>query len=262
MSQPSALPKILITGASGGIGADLARICAQKGHPLALTARNADALNALADELGTPGGARPLVFPLDLSLPGSPEHLAAELHQAGFEPAILVNNAGYGLNGRVSKLDHADQLGIIDLNVRALTALTLKFLPGIERAGGRILNVASTAAFLPGPGMAVYYASKAFVLSFSQALAQEMRSRGVTVTALCPGPTATGFFDRVGGHTAKLKSLGMMASMDVAQAGYRGMMVGRRTVVPGFMNKLTTSIVPFAPRALLLPIMARLQLGE
>ncbi len=253
---------VLITGASGGIGADLARIFAKAGHPLALAARNRQAMEILAAELGNPGGQKPLIVALGLTLPDAPGQLAEALAAASFEPAILVNNAGYGMNGRVSRLDPAGQLGIIDLNIRSLTALTLIFLPSIEKSKGRILNVASTAAFLPGPGMAVYYASKAYVLSFSQALAQEMANKNVTVTALCPGPTATGFFDRVGGYTAKLKSFGMMDSMTVAQAGFDGLMAGRRVVVPGAMNKLMTSLMPFVPRQVLLPIMARLQLGK
>ena len=219
-------------------------------------------MEALAAELETSGGCKPVIVALDLSLPEAAGKLVAALEQAGFKPAILVNNAGYGLNGPAASLEQAGQMGIIDLNIRALTELTLKFLPGIIAARGKIMNVASTAAFLPGPGMAVYYASKAYVLSFSQALSQEMRGHGVTVTALCPGLTATGFLARAGGHAADLKNFGMMSPMDVAQAGYDGLMAGRRVVVPGFMNKLITSIVPFAPRALLLPIMARIQLGQ
>ncbi len=257
----TALP-VLITGASGGIGADLARIFAAKGHPLALAARNRTAMESLANELESSGGRKPVIIALDLAIPDAPGLLADALKAEGFEPAILINNAGYGLNGRVSALDSGEQLGIIDLNIRALTALTLKFLPSIEKSHGRILNVASTAAFLPGPGMAIYYASKAYVLSFSQALSQEMEGRNVTVTALCPGPTATGFFDRVGGHTAKLKKFGMMDAMTVAQAGYDGLMAGRRVVVPGMMNKVMTSLMPFVPRKLLLRVMARIQMGK
>jgi short-subunit dehydrogenase len=253
---------VLITGASGGIGADLARICARQGHPLALAARNEAALQALADELGTPGGRRPLVVPLDLAEPGATAALVAALTQADFEPSILMNNAGYGLNGQVARLDHAAQLGIVDLNIRALTELTLAFLPAITATKGRILNVASIAAFLPGPGMAVSYASKAYVLSFSQALAEELKGSGATVTALCPGPTATDFFSRAGGKASKLKAFGMMKSMDVAEAGYSGMMAGRRVVVPGFANKFMATFSPLTPRALLLPFIARVQLGK
>ncbi len=257
----TALP-VLITGASSGIGADFARIFARKGHPLALVARSGSALEVLALELVTPGVRAPVTLALDLSTHDAAERLAAALAEQNFCTEILVNNAGYGLNGPVGALDAAGQLGIVDLNIRALTDITLKLLPEITAAKGRILNVASTAAFLPGPGMAVYYASKAYVLSFSEALSHELAASGVSVTALCPGPTETDFFRRAGGKAGKLKSLGMMKSMDVAEAGYRGLMAGKRVVVPGFMNKLVAVFGPLAPRALLLPAVARVQLGK
>lgn len=253
---------VLITGASSGIGADLARICARNGHQLALVARNREALEALATELGEPGGRRALVIPLDLATPEAPAALLAAMASAGFTPRILVNNAGFGLNGPAIELGREDQLGLVDLNIRALTELTLRLLPQIAGPGGRILNVASIAAFMPGPGMAAYYASKAYVLSFSQALSQELRASGATVSALCPGPTRTGFFDRAGGATASLKRFSMMDSVPVAEAGYAGMMAGRRVIVPGFLNRLLTSFAPLVPRALLLPALARIQLGS
>lgn len=253
---------VLITGASGGIGADLARIFARAGHRLALVARSGEALGQLADELGAPGGTRPLTIALDLALPDAPAILAEALGKAGFTTTILVNNAGYGLNGRVAQLERGEQIGIIDLNIRALTDLTLQFLPAIQASKGKILNVASVAGFLPGPGMAIYYASKAYVISFSQALAYELRDSGVTVTALCPGPTSTGFFERARGKARSLKRVGMMASMPVAQAGYDGLMAGKLVVVPGLSNWLITAIAPILPRALVLPVISRIQLGK
>lgn len=260
MNPTNPAPPVLITGASGGIGADLARVFARHGHPVALVARSGEALDALARELGEPGGRPPIAVAFDLAAADAPALLSARLEAEDFIPAILVNNAGYGLNGPVLKLDFAAQIGIIDLNIRTLTALTLHFLPGIVRARGRILNVASIAAFMPGPGMAVYYASKAYVLSFGDALSQEMAAHGVSVTTLCPGPTATNFFRRAGGKTGKLKAFGMMDSPRVAEAGYRGLMAGRRIVVPGVMNRVVTTLAPLVPKRLLLPAMARLQL--
>jgi short-subunit dehydrogenase len=259
--QPDKSPlPVLITGASGGIGADLTRIFARQGHPLALVARSGPALDALAREVANQGSPAPLTCALDLSSAEAPGILAGFLASKSFAPGILVNNAGFGLNGHVTELDRADQINLLDLNIRALTALTLQFLPQIVENRGKILNVASTAAFLPGPGMAVYYASKAYVLSLSQSLSQELKASGVTVTALCPGPTATGFFQRAGGKPSKLKALSMMSSVDVAEAGYRGLMAGRRIVVPGFANKLITAAAPFVPKSILLPLIARIQL--
>lgn len=261
MKQPDKAPlPVLITGSSGGIGVDLARLFARHGHPLALVARSGSALDALSREIAEEGSPLPLTCALDLSSPEAPGILAGFLASRGFVPGILVNNAGFGLNGSVMELARGEQINLLDLNIRALTALTLQFLPQIVEKRGKILNVASTAAFLPGPGMAVYYASKAYVLSLSQSLSQELKASGVTVTALCPGPTATGFFQRAGGKTSKLKAFGMMRSTDVAEAGYRGLMAGRRIVVPGFANKLITAAAPFVPKGLLLPIIARIQL--
>ena len=179
----------IVTGASDGIGAELARVFAMRGHDLALVARRADRLEALADEIVAKGAQRrPLVVALDLGEPGAVDALARALDAAGAQAEILVNNAGFGLLGPVETLDAAGQLGMIDLNVRALTALTLRFLPDIVARRGGILNVASIAAFMPGPNFAIYYATKAFVLSFSEALSQELRASGVKVSCLCPGP--------------------------------------------------------------------------
>ena len=252
-------PVVLITGASGGIGADLARVAARHGHDLALVARSADKLQALADEIAAAGRTRPFILPLDLAQPQACEALALALDEAGLTPAMLINNAGFGLAGRAAMLERAGQIEMIDLNIRALTELTLRFLPAVMAGRGRIMNVASVAGFLPGPGMAVYYASKAYVVSFSQALSQELEGSGVTVTALCPGVTATDFHARAGLEMHLSKWMKPMSSQEVAEAGFEGMMKGRRLVVPGLFNKFATGIVPFMPNGLLLPVIARMQ---
>jgi len=253
----------LITGASTGIGADLARVFARHGHPLALTARSGARLDALADELATSPGGRPLTFALDLAEPGAVDDLAARLAGAGITPAILVNNAGFGLIGRFAELDRATQINLLDLNIRALTGLTHTFLPGIIAARGAILNVASVAGFYPGPGMAVYYASKAYVLSFSEAMSLELAADGVRVTALCPGPTETEFFMRAGAPSGRLEGMrfvGRMASMPVAEAGYAGLMAGRRVVAPGWSNRFLTMASRLAPKRLSMRVIARMQM--
>jgi uncharacterized protein len=186
-------PITLITGASAGIGAELARVFAEHGHELALVARREHRLMELADEIAAAGQPRPHVLRIDLEQPGAVTLLAAELIARDLEPANVVNNAGFGLVGQATRLDRNAQLAIIDLNVRALTELSLAFTDSVARHRGGILNVASLAAFLPGPGMAVYYASKAYVLSFTEALHHELKGRDVRVTALCPGPVATEF---------------------------------------------------------------------
>jgi short-subunit dehydrogenase len=249
----------LVTGASGGIGAEIARALAARGIDLALTARSRPQLDALADEIAAKGRPRPLVRPLDLGAPGAPQQLQEWLKASDARATILVNNAGYGLMGEVSTLDRAEQLGIVDLNIHALVDLTLLLLPDIRAARGRILNVASVAAFFPGPGMAVYYASKAFVLSFSEALTQELRAAGVSVTVLCPGLTSTGFQARAGMGAGLAKMMPTMDAATVAEAGVAAMMAGRRRVVPGFMNQMSTMLTAFVPRSLFLPVIGRIQ---
>ena len=250
----------LITGASGGIGADLARVFARNGHDLALLARSRDKLDALADEIAASGRARPIVIALDLAGIGAAAQVAAALAAADATVAILVNNAGFGLLGSVAALDAREQLAIVDLNVRALLDLTLRVLPEITAARGKILNVASVVSFFPGPGMAVYYASKAFVSAFSRALTEEMKAAGVTVTVLHPGVTATGFQGRAGFDKAKASSMAPGATaLSVAEAGYSALMIGRRSVVPGWGNKLGTLVLPLIPDALLLPMVHRFQ---
>jgi short-subunit dehydrogenase len=249
----------LITGASAGIGAELARVFARHGHDLALVARNGARLEALAREIAAVGGLPPLILSLDLARTGAADELAARMAEAGVAPDILVNNAGFGLAGQAMIRDRIEQLGIIDLNIRALTDITLHFLPALVAGRGRILNVASVAGFLPGPGMAVYYASKAYVVSFSLALAQELRSQGVSVTTLCPGYTPTEFQARAGLKSEMSALAPVLPAARVAEAGYAGLRAGRRLVVPGLLNKMSVSLLPFVPTSLLLPLLARLQ---
>jgi short-subunit dehydrogenase len=251
----------LITGASGGIGAGLARVFARNGHDLALVARSRDKLEALADEIAASGRPRPLVLAYDVAERGAVSEVAAALDAAPVRPDILVNNAGFGLAGPAAGLDPAEQLAIVDLNVRTLVEMTLRFLPSIRSARGKILNVASIAAYFPGgPGMAAYYASKSFVLSFSLALSQELRSQGVTVSALCPGYTETDFQARAGIRpNMDLARLPRSTAMEVAEAGYAGLIAGRREIVPGSLNKLGIGLLPFLPKSITLAVISRLQ---
>ena len=246
-------PVTLITGASAGIGAELARVFARHGHALVLVARREDRLNELADSIAAAGAPRPLVLARDLALPDAAARVSEALAAHGLDPEYIVNNAGFGLVGRAAELDRDDQLGMIDLNIRALTDFSLSFVDNLARHRGGLLNVASVAGFLPGPGSAVYYASKAFVLSLSEALQCELAPRGVRVTCLCPGPVATEFQARAGiAETAPPWPLGVSAAR-VAEAGYRGLMRGQKLVVPGWANKLLTVLLPrIVPHSILL----------
>ena len=255
-------PVAVITGASDGIGAALARIFAANGHELALVARRGERLEALADEIAANGAVRPLPIELDVTTEGAADALSARLVEAGAAPLFLVNNAGFGLLGRAIDLDAAEQLAMVDLNTRALTALTLRFLPSIVAAKGGVLNVASVAAFMPGPGFAVYYATKAYVRSFSEALSQELKPLGVKVACLCPGPVQTGFQARAGfdfsGVMGAMKPA-MLPAAEVARQGYEGLMAGKRVIVPGIVNRMFVWGSAVAPRALLLPLLATAQ---
>lgn len=245
----------LITGASTGIGADLARVFARHGHDLALVARSGDKLNALAAELVGAGRPRPIVIAADLGLPDAADRVADALAAEDARVTFLVNNAGWGLLGPAAALDPREQLNVVDVNVRALLDLTLRFLPDLRAARGKVLNIGSIASFMPGPGMAVYYATKAFVSSFSRALTEELKTSGVSVTVLHPGMTKTEFQSRAGfQRVPKLAAMGGATSMSVAEAGYAAMMAGRRAAVPGLGNKVSTAIMPLLPDALLLPI--------
>ncbi len=242
----------LITGASAGIGAALARVFAQNGHTLVLTARREAQLLALADEIASRGYTRPHVIAADLGQPDGPSRLAEALGAAGLEPSVLVNNAGFGMLGEAPDIDRDAQLAIVNLNIRALTDLSLRWLEPIRRHRGGILNVASIASFIPGPGMAVYHASKAFVLSFSEAMHEELKADGVKVCALCPGPVDTEFNDRAGVPHGYFPAFLNRSAERVARDGYQGFMAGHRVVVPGKPNRIFTLLPRLLPRGLML----------
>jgi len=250
----------LITGASAGIGTELARVFASHGHRVALVARRGDRLTALASEISAGGGAAPIVIVCDLEQPDAGDRIAAALAAEGVEVEYVVNNAGFGLFGRAIKLDRAEQLGIIAVNIRSLTDLSLRFSDSLIQHRGGILNVASVAGFLPGPGMAVYYASKAYVLSFSEALRGEFASHGVRVTALCPGPVPSEFQARAGFLPGFDSAVLNVSPADVAQAGYRGLMANKRAVLPGLGVKIVPFLLRFFPRSFILAAVGRLQL--
>ena len=249
----------LLSGASAGIGRVTAQMLAAEGCRLALVARKRDALEALAAELRKAHKIQAQVITADLAHPEAPPCLLAHLQSAGLKVDVLVNNAGFGVQGRFVELPLGRQLEMLQVNITSLTHLTGLLLPGmIERHRGGILNVASTAAFQPGPGMAVYYATKAYVLSFSDALAEELAGTGVSVTAVCPGPTATNF-----GTAANMRTLGMvkrvsMSAEAVAQLGHRAFRRRRVVAVTGLRNQVPAFLVRLVPRALVRKITKRL----
>jgi len=245
-------PVTVVTGASVGIGAELARVFVKNGHEVALVARREKEMTLLANELAVSAKYRPHVITADLQRSDAPARIAHELLGRGLEPAIVVNNAGFGLHGPAAQVERAEQLAMIDLNVRALTDLSLRWIDGIVKHQGGILNVASVAGFLPGPGMAVYYASKAYVLSFTEALARELEPLGVKVTVLCPGPVKTEFQLRAGIDTKPPSRLLGRSAQQVAQAGYDGFMAGKRVVIPGVGNKIVSMLPRFLPRTMVL----------
>jgi short-subunit dehydrogenase len=252
----------LITGASGGIGLELARLFAAGGYDLVLVARSADRLEEIAGELRSRHGITARVLAKDLAVPGSPEEVFQELEAAGVVVDVLVNNAGFATYGPFAEIDLGRELEELQLNVVTLTHLTKRLLPGmLARRRGGVLNLASTAGFQPGPLMAVYYASKAYVISFSEALAEELSGTGVTVSALCPGPTATGFQRRAGLEGSKLFS-GAVQVADaaaVARAGYEGFLAGKRIVIPGLLNKVGVQSIRLSPRSLATKVVKRMQ---
>lgn len=250
----------LITGASFGIGQELARIFARENHNLVLVARSADKLRQLASELEKAHGTRSLILASDLTEPGSPAYLLDQTTRADIQVDVLVNNAGFGQYGMFAESDLEECLRQIQLNVTTLTHLTRLYLPGmIERKSGRILNVASTAAFQPGPLMAVYFATKAYVLHLSEALANELHGTGVTVTCLCPGPTATEFHKRANATGQRLLKFGAMDPRTVAEDGYRALMAGKPVVISGFKNWLVAQSVRFSPRRMVTAIARKMQ---
>ena len=252
----------LITGASAGIGTELARVFAANGHRLALVARRVDRLTALAAEIAAAGGTAPIVIVCDLAQPDAGDKIVAALAAAGVEVEFVVNNAGFGLFGNAVELDRAEQLDIIAVNIRAMTDLSLRFSDHLVRHRGGILNVGSIAGFLPGPGMAVYYASKAYVLSFTEALRGELGPRGVRVTVLCPGPVPTEFQARAGFEPGFDSAVLNVSAADVAKAGYRGLMANRRAVLPGFGIKVVPLLLRIFPRGFILAAVARFQLRK
>jgi len=250
----------LITGASGGIGLELARELAARGYDLALVARSADRLAAAAKALGQAHGVTCRVLALDLAVAGAAERVWDWLAAEGVAIDVLVNNAGFGLHGAFAESELGRELEMLQLNVVALTALSKLFVKGmVARRAGRILNVASTAAFVPGPFMAVYYASKAYVLSLSAALASELAGSGVSVTVLCPGPTRTAFDSTAGVSGFKLFKTGVMDANAVARIGVKGLLAGRRIVVPGLRNWFLASTSGLAPRSITARVARSLQ---
>lgn len=244
----------LVTGASGGIGLEFAKLLAQAGYDLALVARSGGKLESVAVDLREKFGINAQAVVCDLARPGAAHEVQSKVPQC----EVLVNNAGFANNGKFAELAEGATFEEIQLNIVTLTQLTRLYLPGmIERKDGKILNVASTAGFLPGPNMAVYYASKAYVISFSEALAEELRGTGVTATVLCPGATESDFHARAGTTATLLHKFGLAKAAEVAKAGIEGMMRGKAVVVPGVTNKFVALSPKITPRRLLVKISGR-----
>ena len=260
-SNPFYSPRTaLITGASSGIGLELAHLFAGDGYRLVLLARNRNTLRQIADDLQSRYSVELRIAPKDLAHPASPAELYQELQEAGLVLDVLVNNAGFGAAGPFQRTDWNTEAEMMQVNIVAATHLTKLFLPQIRAREGKILNVASTAAFQPGPFMAVYYASKAYILSFTEALAEELSATGVTVTCLCPGPVKTNFQRR-----AYLEGTGMVNSpltVDVrvvAREGYEGMKQGKRIVIPGWKNRMGVELLRVSPRSVVTKVVRKLQ---
>ena len=242
---------VLITGASSGIGLELARCFAADGCRLILVARNTGALEALAKELRQAHKIEVRVLPADLSLPETPRRILKELHAAKISVDVLVNNAGFGANGSFAEISLPRQLEMLQVNITALTELTGLFLPGmIQRKRGGILNVGSVAGFQPGPGMTVYYATKAFVLSFTEALAEELQGTRLNVSVLCPGPTESNFGNVARGQKVRQLKTSKMTSEAVAVYGHRAFRKGKITAVPGLQNKVFVFLNRILPRVI------------
>jgi short-subunit dehydrogenase len=252
----------LITGASAGIGAELARVFAANGHRVALVARRADRLIKLANEIAVAGRAAPIVIACDLEQPDAGDRIEDALKAAGADVEYVVNNAGFGLYGRAVEVDRAQLLDIIAVNIRALTELSLRFSDSLIRRRGGILNVGSIAGFLPGPGMAVYYASKAYVVSFTEALRNELAPHGVRVTVLCPGPVLTEFQARAGFSAGLDSSLLGVSAAEVARQAYQGLMANQRAVFPGIGIKVMPFLLRLFPRGFILSAVGRFQLRK
>ncbi|HEY7060542.1 MAG TPA: SDR family oxidoreductase [Chloroflexota bacterium] len=253
-------PTALITGASAGIGAELARVFAQEGYDLVLVARSKDRLVALAGELEAAHAIAARVIEADLARPEAPAEIHQQVGLQGVAVDVLVNNAGFGTYGPFATTDLTTELEMLQVNVVAVTHLTKLFLGDmLTRGHGKVLNVASTAAFQPGPLMAVYYATKAYVLSLSEALANELHGTGVTVTALCPGPTATEFQRRAHIENTRLvHSPLMMDAATVARVGYQALLAGKAVAIPGLMNRLAALSVRVFPRGLVTQVVRQI----
>ena len=250
----------LITGASGGIGYELAKLFARDHYNLVLVARSSGKLSQFADELQRQFGISAKAVALDLAVASAPQALFDQLQRDAIAVDILVNNAAFGASGKFAEIPLDESLGQIQLNVTALTALTRLFLPSmLSRKSGKIMNVASTAGFQAGPLMAVYYATKAYVISFSEAIANELSGSGVTVTCFCPGATDTGFQKRAAiEESALFRKLRPMDAKTVAAKGYRALMEGKTLAIPGFRNWLAAESVRFAPRKMVTTISRKL----
>ena len=255
------MPTALITGASGGIGLELARIHASKGDHLVLVARSADKLSALKKDLEAAQKITVHNIAKDLSQPGAAQEVFDETKAAGITVDYLINNAGFGDFGFFHERDWNKQQQMINLNITALTHLTHLYLKEmITRRSGRIMNVASTAAFQPGPTMAVYYATKAYVLHFSEAVNNEVKDKGITVTALCPGATESGFQEAAAMQESRLvKGRKLPTSKEVAQYGYKAMMAGKPVAVHGLLNSIMAGSVRFMPRNWVVAVTRKVQ---
>ena len=249
----------LITGASGGIGYELARVFAAEGYNLVLVARSGEQLRRVAEELSGSHGISVQTIVKDLSVPNAADEVFAAL-QGKTRVDVLVNNAGVAMYGVFLEADPGTELAMMNLNMIALTRLTRLFGADMAaRKSGKILNVASTAAFQPGPLMAVYYATKAYVLSFSEALATELAPLGIGVSALCPGATHSGFQRRAKMERSKLFDMGVMDAATVARAGYRGLMKSRRVIIPGLRHKVFAVVAKLLPRRIVPYVVLQIQ---
>jgi short-subunit dehydrogenase len=260
-NAPFFAPKTaLITGASSGIGLELAHLFARDGYRLVLLARNRTSLRQIGDDLQERYSITVRIAPKDLAHPATPGELYNELKEAGILIDVLVNNAGFGLAGAFLSTDWTQEAEMMQVNIVAATHLTKLFLPQVRAREGKILNVASTAAFQPGPFMSVYYASKAFLLSFSEALAEELDGSGVTVTCLCPGPVKTNFQKRAYLQgTAMANSPLTVDVQEVARAGYEGMKRGERIIIPGWKNRLGVELLRISPRSTVTKVVRKIQ---
>jgi uncharacterized protein len=253
----------VVTGASAGLGREFSKLCAADGHGLVLVARRKEELDALARELEGAHQTRSIVVACDLSDPAAPKRVFDAVAAAGVETEILINNAGFGSNGKFWELDGLKEMAMIEVNVTALAHLTRLFLPGmIERGRGRVLNIGSTAGFQPGPFMATYYASKAFVNSFTEALAFELKGTGVTATLSCPGATATEFAQVAGNEKSNLFKSGAADAAGVAKQAYEAMKAGKPSVVHGLKNKAGVQVLRVSPRAAVLAIAAKMNRSD